>query len=69
MNTHQTRPLLDDMQELYAIALREHGPQGRSTRWIAETIEAVRRDRVVAPPGRGGKTQSRVHREGPDSSR
>lgn len=45
--THLARPVLQELQELYEISMREHGPQGRSTRIIGE---ALARERAGAGP-------------------
>jgi hypothetical protein len=69
MKTHQTRPLREEMQDLYAIALREHGAQGRSTRLIARTIESLSRGQGDAGTGSVRRAMSRAssRRDGPDS--
>lgn len=41
MKSHTTRPVAEELKELYEIAAREHGPQGRSTRAIKRSLETL----------------------------
>ena len=41
-NMRQRRSDLDELELLYAVALREHGPQGRSVRLIGEALTKAR---------------------------
>lgn len=50
MRSHQDRPLQDELQELYAIALREHGPQSRASRIIGRALNEVRAGVQPAQP-------------------
>lgn len=71
MKVHSPRPVLDELKELYAIAVREHGPQARSARLIASTM-ARERESSRSPagkddgPGKSGacKSDARTGRSG-----
>jgi hypothetical protein len=40
IQSHQTRPVKDELQELHEIAKRQHGPNARSTRRLREALDA-----------------------------
>ncbi|TFZ04820.1 hypothetical protein [Ramlibacter rhizophilus] len=42
MQVHSSRPVLVELEELYRIALREHGPQGRSSQLIERSLAQER---------------------------
>ena len=42
MKTHQSRPVVEELQELRAIAAREHGPHAHSTRLIDRALADAR---------------------------
>ena len=39
MKTHQQRSPASEIEEMYAIAVREHGPQGRSSRMLKQELD------------------------------
>lgn len=39
MKTHQQRSPSSEIEEMYAIAVREHGPQGRSSRLLKQALD------------------------------
>lgn len=43
MKIHQPRSAASEIEELYAIALREHGPQARSSTRLRQELEIERR--------------------------
>ncbi|GAC1543473.1 MAG: hypothetical protein NVS2B4_21890 [Ramlibacter sp.] len=53
MKTHQQRSPLCEIETQYEIAVREHGPQGRSTRMLKQALdrELERRPEVRAQAG------------------
>jgi hypothetical protein len=60
---HQNRRVVDDLQALYEVARREHGPNGRSTRIIREGLlanETASHDRKPVSAGNreGGRPDS-----------
>ncbi|MBA2964254.1 MULTISPECIES: hypothetical protein [Ramlibacter] len=68
MQSHQSRPLTQELEEMYRIAVREHGPFARSARLIGQALAECRQElrdaRGQAPvPVRAGRTQR--SREGP----
>ena len=42
MKSHQSRPVVEELEELLRIAVREHGPQSRSSRQIGEALQQAR---------------------------
>lgn len=48
MQIHQTRPVCDELEELYSIAVKEHGANSRSGRLIRRALEQERREPVQA---------------------
>lgn len=70
MKSHQSRPLVEELQELHAIAVREHGPHAHSTRLIDRALTEARHTlqqtgcvQPVLPASRAQRVDSR--REGP----
>jgi hypothetical protein len=50
MRIHQQRSAASEIEQLYAIAVREHGPQGRSSRILKQELDRELR-RVSEAPG------------------
>ncbi len=64
MKCHTARPIVEDLEELYSIAVREHGPHARSSRWIRMSLEELKevKGAVVSEP-RGGSRVAVRRRE------
>lgn len=58
MKTHQQRSPSSEIEEMYAIAVREHGPQGRSSRLLKQAL-----DREVRGAGEAGRPHDCSARE------
>lgn len=52
MKTRTTRPVAEDLKDLYEIAAREHGPQARSTRAIKRSLDTMTGQSSTAPSQR-----------------
>lgn len=66
MEIHTTRPMLQELQELYEIAVREHGPHARSVRFIGEALQRELQARSgAAKPTTGAKKAPPGRKEGP----
>jgi len=70
MKTHQQRSPASEIEELYAIAVREHGPQGRSSRMLKQELEReLRRPSGAGAPDKDSTSMrdrqgsARIHRE------
>lgn len=70
MHTHQQRSPAAEIEELYAIAVREHGPEARSSKILREELDRELRrvaqagDRQDAPAtARRGEEPRRGRRE------
>jgi hypothetical protein len=71
MQSHQSRPVAEELEEMYRIAVREHGPYARSARLIGQALAACRkdaRDARTATPQRASARPGRRLREGPGRS-
>lgn len=60
MKTHQSRPVVDELQELHAIAMREHGPHAHSTRLIDRALTDARRALHQPGPASASASPSRA---------
>lgn len=61
MKTHQQRSPASEIEEMYAIAVREHGPQGRSSRMLRQELD---RELRAGRDARGSPALSSSGRDG-----
>lgn len=66
MKSHQRRPVVETLEELHAIAVREHGPRARSTGLIGRALAEARGDPCMA---HASAAQVRVRRHGAGARR
>lgn len=50
IQSHRTRPIVDELRELRDIARSEHGPQARTTRLIEDVLRAEEQPSAAAQP-------------------
>jgi hypothetical protein len=55
MKSHQSRPVVEELEELLQIAVREHGPQSRSSKQIGEALQQARSASERPSRARGDK--------------
>ena len=65
MQNDTRNPVLLELEQLYEIAKKEHGSEGRSVRWIADAMARERTRAGADETASSRRSAERVPREGP----